>query len=321
VRRVAAIAAGLLVVALAGCGAGSDATLHVTLAALDTAAPRSPTPAASAPTATCGNVEASLRPPAVMPRPGAMPAGSFMAAIQRQGYLLAGVDENTLLFAYYNPLHRRIEGFEIDLLRQIARAIFGNPNRVKFRAITTEQRIPVVQSGRVDIVADAMTITCARKQEVDFSTVYYDATQKILVPSDSPVRSIQDLRGQRVCVATGTTSLQTLMAYYPRVGRYTVPERTDCLVALQRGLVSAVTSDNSILLGLEAQDPYTRIVGAPLAKEPYGMAINKAHPDFVRFVNGVLAQMRADGTWRKIYTHWFGTLTAVQPPPKATYLR
>lgn len=320
-RLAAAIAPVVLAAALAGCGASSDATLNVTLAALHTTAPPAPASPASARAPGCRNVKASLRPLAVMPRPGTMPAGSFMAAIQRKGYLVAGVDENTLLFAYYNPLHRRIEGFEIDLLRQIAQAIFGNPNRIRFRAITTAQRIPVVQAGQVNIVADAMTITCARRQEVDFSTVYYDAKQKILVPADSPVRSIADLDGRRVCVATGTTSLQTLTARYPRVRRYLVRERTDCLVALQRGLVSAVTSDNSILLGLEAQDPYTKIVGPQLADEPYGMAINKAHPDFVRFVNGVLAQMRADGTWRKIYTHWFGTLTAVQPPPKATYTR
>lgn len=320
-RRAAALASVVLAAALAGCGTASDATLRATLAALHSTARPSPAPPASAPGPSCGNVQASLRPPAVMPRPGAMPAGSFMAEIQSKGYLVAGVDENTLLFAYYNPLDQRLEGFEIDLLRQIATAIFGNPNRIRFRAITTAQRIPVVQAGAVDIVADAMTITCARRQEVDFSTVYYDGKQKILVPANSPVRSIAGLDGRRVCAATGTTSLQTLIASYPRVRRYTVPERTDCLVALQRGLVSAITSDDSILLGLKAQDPYTKIVGPLLANEPYGMAINKAHPDFVRFVNGVLAQMRADGTWRKIYTHWFGTLTAVPPPPKATYLR
>jgi polar amino acid transport system substrate-binding protein len=91
-------------------------------------------------------------------------------------------------------------------------------------------------------------------------------------------------------------------------------------VALQQGLVDAVTSDDSILLGFQAQDPYTKIVGPRFADEPYGMAISKAHPDFVRFVNGVLAQMRADGRWRADYARWLGKFTTTVPaPPPAHY--
>ena len=170
----------------AGCGASSDKPERMTLAALSIKAPSAPAPAPSPPDVPCRHVTASLRPPAVMPTPGAMPAGSFMAKIKRRGYLIAGVDQNTLRFAYFNPLTGRIEGFEIDLLRQLSQAIFGDPNRIKFKAITTDERVSAVQNGSVDVVADAMTITCQRKRQVDFSTVYYDAGQKLLVPSNSP---------------------------------------------------------------------------------------------------------------------------------------
>jgi polar amino acid transport system substrate-binding protein len=85
---------------------------------------------------------------------------------------------------------------------------------------------------------------------------------------------------------------------------------------MQQGLVDAITSDDSILLGFKAQDPYTKIVGPRLADEPYGMAISKAHPDFVRFVNGVLAQLRTDGTWRRIYSRWLGAPTPAPPPAR-----
>ena len=85
-----------------------------------------------------------------------------MARIERRGYLVAGVDQNTLLLGYFNPRDHQIEGFEIDLLREIARAIFGDKrDDLHLKAITTAERIPAVQSGGVDIVADAMTITCA----------------------------------------------------------------------------------------------------------------------------------------------------------------
>ena len=82
----------------------------------------------------------------------------------------------------------------------------------------------------------------------------------------------------------------------------------------------AVTSDDAILLGFQAQDPYTKIVGPSISPQPYGMAISKAHPEFVRFVNGVLARIRTDGTWRRIYTKWLGGLVHFTPaPPTAHY--
>jgi polar amino acid transport system substrate-binding protein len=308
-------------VLLAGCGSSADRAQRMTLAALSLSEPPAPAAAPSPAAATCRDVTASLRPPAVMPAPGAMPAGSFMARVEHRGYLIAGVDQNTLLFAYFNPRDGQLEGFEIDMLKQLANAIFGNkPGDIHFKAITTAERIPAVQDGTVDVVADAMTITCQRRRQVDFSTVYYDAGQKILVPSDSRARRVADLAGKPVCATIGSTSLDALEHVVPAPIPYKVSQRTDCLVALQQGLVDAVTSDDSILLGFEAQDPYTKIVGPRFADEPYGMAISKAHPDFVRFVNGVLAQMRADSRWRANYSHWLGRLTATVPaPPAARY--
>jgi polar amino acid transport system substrate-binding protein len=249
-----------------------------------------------------------------------MPAGSYMAQIQRRGRLIAGVDQNTLLFAYFNPLDRQLEGFEIDLLHELAAAIFGDPSKVEFKAVTTAQRIPAVTDGTVDIVVDAATITCARRLLVDFSTVYYDAAQRLLVPIGSSVRSINDLAGKRVCATAASTSIDNIAKYAPTAIRVPVAQRTDCLVALQEGTVDAVTSDDSILLGFRAQDPYARVVGPSISPQPYGMAIAKAHPDFVRFVNGVLARVRTDGTWRRIYSHWLGRLvTTIPAPPTPHY--
>jgi polar amino acid transport system substrate-binding protein len=261
------------------------------------------------------NLTASLRPPAVLPAPGAMPAGSYMAKIRARGRLIVGVDQNTLGLAYLNPVTAQFEGAEIDLVHQLANAILGNPNAVEFRALTTAQRLPAVADGQVDLVVDAVTITCPRRREVDFSSVYYDAGQRLLVPTNSPARSIADLRGTKVCATAGSTTIDRLKAY--PVIPVGVPQRTDCLVKLQEGLVDAVSSDDAILLGLESQDPYTKVIGAPLADEPYGIAIAKSHPDLVRFINGVLAQMRADGSLSAIFHRALGK--AATNPPLPTY--
>jgi polar amino acid transport system substrate-binding protein len=317
-HAAAALLAGL---ALAACGSGADRALRTTLAALGTPEPVAAAPAASAPEPRCTGLTASIRPRATMPTPGAMPAGSELARIQRRGHLIAGVDQNTLLFAYFNPLDHQIEGLEIDMLRQIAQAIFGSrPNDLELVAVTTAERLPYVESGRVDIVADAITITCARKQQVDFSTVYYDAAQRMLVPSSSSITGPAGLTGKRVCATKGSTSIATIEKLNPRAVPVTVPQRTDCLVALEQGRVEVISTDDAILLGFKAQDPYTQLAGPRLADEPYGMAISRAHPDLVAFVNGVLARMRADGTWRSIYGRWLGKYTATVPaPPPADY--
>ena len=313
------IGLALLAGALAGCGTSSDRAVRTALAALSTPLPKAAPATASAPV-TCTNVTASLRPPAGLPAPGAMPAGSYMAVIRRRGYLIAGVNAGLLDFGYLNPANGQIEGFEIDLVRELAQAIFGDASSSRYRlvALSVPQRIPFVQQGRVDIVVDAVTITCGRRQQVDFSTVYYDAKQRVLVPSSSPATGIGAFVGQRVCASAQSAPITVIKQHHATaVG---APQAIDCLVDLQEGKVAAISTDDSILLGFKAQDPNTRIVGPDLADVPYGMAISQAHPDFVRFVNGVLAKLRADGTWRQLYERWLGRIPGSNPTlPPAQY--
>jgi polar amino acid transport system substrate-binding protein len=324
IRRLVGLALLVCMVTtvLAGCGSISDRALHASLSALEVKAPAAPASSSSkAANVACGDPTASLRPRGPLPAPGHMPGGSFMRTIQDRGRLIVGVDQNTLLLGYLNPFNGQIEGFDIDMLRQVAKAIFGDPNAIEFKAISSAQRIPVIQDQSVDIVADAMTINCERLKQVAFTTVYYDAGQRIMVPSNSPVRSPGDLAGRKVCATVGSTSIENISKLVPGAIPYPVPLRTDCLVALQEGKVYAISTDDAILYGFQAQDPYTKIVGPRFSNEPYGMAINKSHPDLVRFVNAVLAQMRGDGTWASIYEKWLGRVThAPAPaPPQAHY--
>jgi polar amino acid transport system substrate-binding protein len=85
-------------------------------------------------------------------------------------------------------------------------------------------------------------------------------------------------------------------------------------VDLQQGLVSGVVTDDSILHGLQAQDPFTVINAQQLEDEPYGLGIANTHPDFVRFVNAVLTQIESNGTWERDYARWVGG-PAQSPPP------
>jgi polar amino acid transport system substrate-binding protein len=241
-----------------------------------------------------------------------------MAKIRQRGYLIAGVDQNTYPFGFLNPLDGKIEGFDIDMVKAVAAAIFGDPNHhVVFRSITDAQRIPEVRSGAVDIVAHTMTINCWRLTRVDFSTVYFHAGQRVLVLKNSPFQSLADLGGKKVCATTGSDSILRIKAANSHPIPVAVTSWTDCLALLQQGDVAAISTDDAILAGFVAQDPWTKIVGPPFSSEPYGLAISNQNPGFVRFVNAVLQRLRSDGQWAADYAHWFGH--PVPAPPPAQY--
>ena len=324
-RMLGAVFTALAILVTAGCsGSGVYATTQVPTATAAPAVTPAPTPATTAPPPACGNPVASFAPDGPNPKPGAtMPAG--MAAIQKRGRLIAGVSADTLLLGSRSPLTGHIQGFDIEMLKAVSQAIFGDPNKIEFRVITTKQRLDVLSgdpADDVDIVARAMTITCARWEQIDFSTEYYQAGQKVLVAKGSTAKGMEDLKGKKVCAPNGSTSmvkLRTFTGLIP-VGSDT---HTGCLVLFQQGKVDAITGDDTILAGLAAQDPYALVVKAPaFTAEPYGLGISKKNPDFVKFVNGVLQQMRTDGQWTAAYNAWLKDALGPAPaPPAAVYGR
>jgi|tagenome__1003787_1003787.scaffolds.fasta_scaffold20961130_2 polar amino acid transport system substrate-binding protein len=300
--------AAALVLTLAGCASTSGDAQRAALGAL---AVPSVTPTPSPTPKPCTRSTPSLR-----PAQGPIAPGSFTDRIRRRGRLIAGVDQNSLRLAYLRPSTGRIEGFEVDLLREIARAL---GTRLDLRAVTTAQRESMVRSGQVDLVMDAMSITCQRLRLVAFSTAYLDAGLRLLVPASSPARSLADLGGRRVCATKASTTLKRIAKDASHPIPYPVSQRTDCLVLLQQGTVDAIASDDTILLGFHDQDPKTKLIGPRLEDEFYGIAINKRHPDLVRYVNGVLERLRRDGTWQRLYRRWLSDLAASSSPPPARY--
>jgi polar amino acid transport system substrate-binding protein len=161
-----------------------------------------------------------------------------------------------------------------------------------------------------------MTINCDRLKQVAFSTDYYDAGQRVLVPTSSTAKGIADLGGKRVCAAAGSTSIVNIAHAPSHPVPVSVADWTDCLVMLQQGQVDAISTDDTILAGMATQDPNTKLVGGRFTDEPYGVAVSRSALDLVRFVNGVLDRMRADGTWAAIYTRWLGSPAPAPPPAK-----
>jgi polar amino acid transport system substrate-binding protein len=289
-------------------------------------APTTPAPTSTAPATTppeCADPLASYAPEGQLPTPGAMPAGSTMRRIQDRGRLIAGVSADTYLLGSRNPLTGKIEGFDIDMVKAVAKAIFGDENAYELKVITAADRIPLLQDNSVDIVARNMTITCDRWTQIAFSSEYYRSGQKILVRKGSTATTLDDLDGEKVCAPAGTSSLTNLVALAPKAIPVSSSSHTGCLVLFQQGDVSAITGDDTVLAGLAAQDPYAVVPNQEaFTAEPYGLGMNSVNVDLVRFVNGVLQQMRDDGEWTQSYNTWLrGALGPAPRPPRAVYGR
>ena len=247
-------------------------------------------------------------------------ADAAVASIRERGRLLVGLDIGSNLFSFRDPITGRITGFDVDIAGEVARDIFGDPGAVEYRILSSADRVVALQNNTVDIVVKTMTITCERRREVNFSTVYFTGFQRILAPRNSDIAGPADLPGKRVCVAQGTTSLAKVREIDPPPVIVAVVTWADCLVALQQNDVDAVSTDDAILAGLVAQDPYLNIVGPNMAEQPYGIGLNLAKTDLVRFVNGTLERIRTDGTWNTLYRRWLTVLGPAPTPPEPRYV-
>lgn len=326
------VVACALVLVASGCGGDASLPSEVTGVVVEQPAPTTTAAPECTPDELGDDPTRSYPPLDELPAPGAMPAGSTMASIEGRGRLVVGVSADTLLFGARNPLTDRIEGFDIDMITEVARAIFGDDvdidDHIEFRVITYADRLPRLEAGDVDIVAHTMTINCRRWLRIAFSSEYFEAGQKVLVRKGSGFTGIEDLvAGEAtVCAPEGSTNIDELAKpAYAGIVLVGKPDISDCLVAMQQGEADATSGDDTVLAGFAAQDPTTEVVGIQFTTEPYGLGFNREAVDFVQFVNAVLDEMRVDGRWAAIYQRWLIDSAAldgpVPSPPAANHER
>ncbi|MEV6770524.1 glutamate ABC transporter substrate-binding protein [Nocardia sp. NPDC051030] len=262
---------------------------------------------------TCGDPTASLR-------PDGSGSGPNVDAIRARGRLLVGLDPGSNLFSFRDPTTGTLTGFDVDIAREVARDLLGNPDAIDYRILGSADRERALQEHTVDVVVKTMTITCERRQRVTFSTSYLQAHQRILTVRNSGIGSLANLAGKRVCIVGGTTSLDRIRREQPAASILTVPSWADCLVVLQQRQVDAVSTDDTVLAGLAVQDPMAEVVGPNLSTEQYGIGMSKGSDDLVRQVNGTLERIRNDGTWNRLYRRWLaGELSDAAVPPLPRY--
>ena len=238
------------------------------------------------------------------------PANSTMAQLQESGEIVIGVKFDVPPFGFKNPQTGDVEGFDVDLGKIIAEDLGVEP---VFKEAISDNRIPFLEDGTVDLVLSTMTITTDRAVEIDYSKPYFVAHGRILVPEGSDIKGIEDLGGKSVCTAIDSTYETTIAEEQPDADLKLVDSYSECYELIQDGAVDAVSTDDVILTGMviqaqETDQPLT-LVGDELTVEPYGAGVPDGDQEFAAFVSQVIDETFTNGKWDELYKKWVGQYT------------
>lgn len=231
-------------------------------------------------------------------------ADDTLQIIKKRGVLRAGVKDLAPGFALADVKTGEIAGYDVDIVKALARKLDA---RLEIVPLKDEERIPFLTEGKVDIVAATMTKTKERERFVDFSHTYFFTEQKFLVRKGT-VQRLTDLEGKKIGTVAKTTSETNIRKVLPSADIVIFEDYVPAFLALQKGDIFAVTTDEAILAGIlaKADSGVFEIPPLAISKEPYGLGIRKDQKPFLRFINKSLLEMEKSGEAQKIYNKWFG---------------
>ena len=249
-------------------------------------------------------------------------AGGGLERLCKADKLVVGVKFDQPLFGRKDPTTGKVEGFDVEVAKIIAKALGKDESKIDFQETVSKVREDVIVNGQRDYVVATYTINAERKTKVGFAGPYYVAGQDVMVKKgDTSITGKETLDGKKVCTAVGSTPEKRLREE-TKAEVVTFERYSECAEALRDGRVDAVSTDNVILLGLIQQsDNAFELVGKPFSTEPYGIGVKLEDKELRGFVNDVLEQSYADGTWKTAYQATIGTVddSPAEPPAVDRY--
>jgi ABC-type amino acid transport substrate-binding protein len=250
-------------------------------------------------------------------------AQTTLEKIERTGTIVIGTRTGSPPFAYVNKNNEWV-GFSIDLVEKaivpvLAKKI-GKSIKVEKKESAPQTRIPLLTSNAVDLIAETMTDTQARRESVDFSITYFVTGAQFLVKKGSLINGIKAAAGKRIAAQQGSTNARIIRERVPSARLVEFPDQPAAFQALVQGQVQAYTNDGIQLAGLKAKAPKPDewlVVGEFYSYEPYGMATRKNESDFRHLVNVGLMDAIESGRYFEIYEKWFGKKGEVPYPLSA----
>ncbi len=222
-----------------------------------------------------------------------------------RGKLLAGVMTDFPPFGYLDSSGQPA-GFDVDVARYLARALFDEDGRLEPVSVTPGSRIPFLYSGWIDMIVAGMTITDERRQVLEFSDPYFVSASLLLVPAGSRVRGIGDLAGKTVAVVEGSIQERDLPLLAPAAKRIAIRTVGEAVRAVETGKADALCQDDMVVVAVAKENRGLRPAGTPFLPRPYAVAVRKGDLVTLRWVNEKLRAMRKDGTYERLRGKYLG---------------
>jgi polar amino acid transport system substrate-binding protein len=198
------------------------------------------------------------------------------------------------------------EGWEIDLCHKLAEYLFGNPKAVEFVSVTGSNRIPFLETGKIDIIWATLGYTPERAKVIDFSIPYFKSGVQLLVKKGSPIKSITDLKGKTVITIKGTTGAQGLEKLVPDATQIKFDKTSEALQALRDDRGVAFAQDDILLFKLIQENPEYVVVGEVFNPTDWGVGLRKGEDDIRKFIDDSLRKMHASGYLKESLKKWWG---------------
>jgi ABC-type amino acid transport/signal transduction systems, periplasmic component/domain len=236
--------------------------------------------------------------------------------ISKAGKVVVGVKADQPFLGYKDTEGNRC-GFDIEMAQLIAAQLGIDPAKIEYKEIPSANRETALQGGEVDYYVGTYSITDERKQKVGFAGPYYVGGQDLLVrKDDNSMKGPEDLKGKKVCSATGSTSIQRIRDEGYSEDTVEFKTYSECVKQLIDKRVDAVTTDDAILAGYAAQAPDSlKVVGNTFSEERYGIGLPKGDKALCQKVTDIIKTAISDGTWQKIYDGTLGKSGAKSEPP------
>lgn len=241
-------------------------------------------------------------------------AQSTLEVVKKRGKLIAGVKTDFPPFGTVDASGKHV-GFDVDVAHRFARALFNDDNQVELVAVTSGNRIPFLQSGKIDIIIATVTVTDERRQVVEFSDPYFMSGSLLLVPRTSAVKSLDDLAGKTVAVVQGAIQDKDVEELQPRASRVKFGKVSEAVLAVKGGRADAYVHDDIVIVSLAKENPDLKAVGTPFRPRPYGIAVRKGDTEFIGWVNRELKTMHADGSYDRLWKKYFADVEAFLVKP------
>ncbi len=242
------------------------------------------------------------------------PTGT-LKKIKDSGVIVLGVRESSIPFSYLDDNQKSV-GYSIDLCMKVVESVkkqLKMPNlQVKTNPVNSQNRIPLMENGTIDLECGSTTNTVERQKKVAFSVAPFVTSVRMAVKANSGIKNLSDLDGKAVVTTTGTTSdryiKQNEKGQKINVKNVYGKDHAESFLMLESGRAQAFVMDDVLLAGLIAQSKNPKnfaIVGPSLSVEPYGLMMRKNDPQFKTVVDNTLKNLMKTGEINKIYSKWF----------------